>query len=169
MKQEIAKTRILPFSHFWARNSYYNTPCGALFLHWIVTAISIVFAPGGTAAPTLSVNIQTLLILVLAATLLPQAIALACLTANLGVMVLSWWPALDHRAGFIVLATATWGLLYWAVYVGMLPKLGYDIHSFPDEFLMDGTRMVTYRRIKAGFARRLEGWVLRRRGRNEEY
>ena len=68
-----------------------------------------------------------------------------------------------------MLATATWGLLYWAVYVGMLPKLGYDIHSFPDEFLMDGTRMVTYRRIKAGFARRLEGWVLRRRGRNEEY
>ena len=34
--------RILPFSEFWARNSRYDTPVGALILHWIFTALVIV-------------------------------------------------------------------------------------------------------------------------------
>lgn len=42
VKQEIAKLRILPFSQYWARESPYNTPVGALTLHWIFTAIVIV-------------------------------------------------------------------------------------------------------------------------------
>ena len=42
VKQEIAKKRILPFSEFWARNSRYNTPVGALILHWTFTALVIV-------------------------------------------------------------------------------------------------------------------------------
>ena len=42
VKQEIAKKRILPFSEFWARNSRYDTPIGALILHWIFTALVIV-------------------------------------------------------------------------------------------------------------------------------
>lgn len=42
VKQEIAKMRILPFSKFFARQSHYNTPVGALVLHWIVAATFIV-------------------------------------------------------------------------------------------------------------------------------
>jgi amino acid transporter len=42
VKQEIAKLRILPFSKFWARQSHYDTPVGALVLHWIVASCFIV-------------------------------------------------------------------------------------------------------------------------------
>lgn len=42
VKQEIAKLRILPFSQYWARDSPYDTPVGALTLHWIFTVIVIV-------------------------------------------------------------------------------------------------------------------------------
>lgn len=42
VKQEIAKLRILPFSKFWAKQSHYDTPVGALILHWIFTSIAIV-------------------------------------------------------------------------------------------------------------------------------
>jgi amino acid transporter len=45
VKQEIAKLRILPFSKFWARQSHYDTPVGALTLHWIVAALFIVSPP----------------------------------------------------------------------------------------------------------------------------
>lgn len=45
VKQEIAKLRILPFSKFWARQSHYDTPVGALFLHWIFASLVIVRAP----------------------------------------------------------------------------------------------------------------------------
>lgn len=46
VKQEIAKMRILPFSKFFARQSHYDTPVGALVLHWIVGAVFIVSLRG---------------------------------------------------------------------------------------------------------------------------
>lgn len=42
VKQEIAKLRILPFSKFFAHQSHYDTPVGALILHWFVAASFIV-------------------------------------------------------------------------------------------------------------------------------
>lgn len=45
VKQEIAKLRILPFSKFWAKQSHYDTPVGALILHWIFAALIIVRPP----------------------------------------------------------------------------------------------------------------------------
>ena len=42
VKQEIAKMRILPFSKFFAKQSHYDTPVGALVLHWVVGAAFIV-------------------------------------------------------------------------------------------------------------------------------
>jgi amino acid transporter len=45
VKQEIAKLRILPFSKFWAKQSHYDTPVGALVLHWIVAALFIILTP----------------------------------------------------------------------------------------------------------------------------
>jgi amino acid transporter len=47
VKQEIAKLRILPFSKFFARQSHYDTPAGALILHWFVAAAFIVGVFGG--------------------------------------------------------------------------------------------------------------------------
>ncbi|KAL7267445.1 hypothetical protein RUND412_009973 [Rhizina undulata] len=45
VKQEIAKKRILPWSKYWARNSPYGTPVGALTLHWIFTVVVVVATP----------------------------------------------------------------------------------------------------------------------------
>lgn len=45
VKQEIAKLRILPFSKFFARQSHYDTPVGALVLHWFIAASFIVSCP----------------------------------------------------------------------------------------------------------------------------
>lgn len=42
VKQEIAKLRILPFSKYFARQSHYDTPVGALVLHWFIAAVFIV-------------------------------------------------------------------------------------------------------------------------------
>lgn len=42
VKQEIAKLRILPFSKFFARQSHYDTPVGALIMHWLIAASFIV-------------------------------------------------------------------------------------------------------------------------------
>ena len=42
VKQEIAKLRILPFSKFFAHQSHYDTPVGALILHWFIAASFIV-------------------------------------------------------------------------------------------------------------------------------
>lgn len=53
VKQEIAKLRILPFSKFWAKQSHYDTPVGALILHWIFAALIIVRAPSLCSSPPL--------------------------------------------------------------------------------------------------------------------
>ncbi len=45
VEQEFAKQRILPFSKYWARNSPYGTPVGALTLHWLFTVILIFVTP----------------------------------------------------------------------------------------------------------------------------
>jgi amino acid transporter len=45
VEQEFAKQRILPFSKYWARNSPYGTPVGALTLHWAFTVILILATP----------------------------------------------------------------------------------------------------------------------------
>ena len=41
VEQEIARQKILPFSSYWARNSPYGTPVGALTFHWIFSVILI--------------------------------------------------------------------------------------------------------------------------------
>lgn len=49
VNQEFAKEGILPFSKFWASNKPFNAPAAALFLHWIVTVIILVAPPAGEA------------------------------------------------------------------------------------------------------------------------
>lgn len=41
VEQEIARQKILPFSSYWARNSPYGTPVGALTFHWFFSVILI--------------------------------------------------------------------------------------------------------------------------------
>lgn len=41
VEQEVARQKILPFSSYWARNSPYGTPVGALTFHWIFSVILI--------------------------------------------------------------------------------------------------------------------------------
>lgn len=41
VEQEVARQKILPFSSYWARNSPYGTPVGALTFHWFFSVILI--------------------------------------------------------------------------------------------------------------------------------
>lgn len=41
VEQEVARQKILPFSSYWARNSPYGTPVGALTFHWLFSVILI--------------------------------------------------------------------------------------------------------------------------------
>ncbi|KAI5851983.1 amino acid/polyamine transporter I [Tricharina praecox] len=96
--------------------------------------------------------------------------------AQLFVVILSWWPAPDEVEkrkeipSYVTPGVATgiiaFGLVYWMMFAKVLPALGYEVSSCPDE-LVDGSRIVTYKRYKTGFAKRCEEWwdtrVLRRR------
>jgi len=96
--------------------------------------------------------------------------------AQLFVVILSWWPAPEaverkkKIPSYVTPGVATgiiaFGIIYWAVFAKVLPAIGYEVSSCPDE-LVDGSRIVTYKRYKTGFAKRFEDWwdtrVLRRR------
>lgn len=202
VKQEIAKLRILPFSEFWARQSHYDTPMGALVLHWIVAALFIVVTPNNrndevyNLVTDLFVYGQTWMFIVVSMGVLalphtqpafrdwrPQMFSYRVLVGlvavfvllNLFVVVLSWWPApalVEARRHIPSIATPSvataiifFGILYWAVFAKLLPAVGYEVSSAPDE-LVDGSRVVTYRRHKTGFARRVDDWWRRKRGRS---
>lgn len=49
------------------------------------------------------------------------------------------------------------GLGYWGVFAKVMPWLGFHIDSAPDE-LIDGSRIVTYKRYKTGWAKRWSDW-----------
>lgn len=202
VKQEIAKLRILPFSEFWARQSHYDTPMGALVLHWIVAALFIVLTPDNrddevyNMVTDLFVYGQTWMFILVSLGVLalphtqpafrdwrPQMFSYRVLvtlvavfvTFNLFVIVLSWWPAsaaveAQKQIPTIVtpsVATAIifFGIVYWIVFAKLLPALGYEVSSAPDE-LVDGSRVVTYRRHKTGFAKRVDDYWRRKRGRS---
>jgi amino acid transporter len=193
VKQEIAKLRILPFSQFWARQSHYDTPSGALLLHWIVAALFIILTPNNrndevyNLVTDLFVYGQTwMFILVSLAVFALRAqplrgwtpalfrypvlvtIVAIYVPLNVFVLVLSWWPApkeLEEKEDIPSYATpgvatgiVAFGLLYWAVFAKVLPAIGYEVSSCPDE-LVDGSRVVTYKRHKTGLAKRAgERW-----------
>ncbi|KJZ79482.1 hypothetical protein HIM_00951 [Hirsutella minnesotensis 3608] len=47
--QELGREGILPFSRLWASNRPFNAPLAGLFLHWLVTAITVIAPPAGDA------------------------------------------------------------------------------------------------------------------------
>lgn len=124
VKQEIAKLRILPFSKFWAKQSHYDTPVGALILHWLFTALLILVLPNsdGDAAYNLATNLfiyaQNWVFILSSFALIairyssrfpnwePKLLpwkALLCIISvyiplNIGVIVLTWWPSHKEQA-----------------------------------------------------------------------
>lgn len=204
VKQEIAKLRILPFSEFWARQSHYDTPSGALLLHWIVAAIFIVVTPNNhndeayNLVTDLFVYGQTWMFIVVSLGVLalhhqsfrgwkpalfryPVLVTIIAIYVplNFFVLVLTWWPApkeVEKKKAIPSIATPSvatgiifFGLIYWVVFAKVLPALGYEVSSAPDE-LVDGSRIVTYKRHKTGFAKRADDWWNGRfgRGRRKE-
>jgi amino acid transporter len=200
VKQEIAKLRILPFSQFWARQSHYDTPSGALLLHWIVAALFIIFTPNNhndevyNLVTDLFVYGQTWMFILVSLAVFalrsqtsrawkpalfryPVLVTIVAVFVpfNLFVLVLSWWPPNVEKdiPSYVTPGVATgiiaFGLLYWVVFAKVLPALGYEVSSCPDE-LVDGSRIVTYKRHKSGFAKKAEEWwqdVFSRRRRDE--
>ncbi|KAI5802656.1 amino acid permease-domain-containing protein, partial [Pyronema domesticum] len=192
VKQEIAKLRILPFSEFWARQSHYDTPSGALFLHWIVAAIMIIVTPNNqnneayNLITDLFIYGQLWMFIVVSLGVLALhaqpyrqwapalfrwpilvTIIVIYVPLNLFLVVLSWWPApkeVEDRKDIPSIATPSvatgiicFGFLYWVGFAKVLPALGYEVLSAPDE-LVDGSRVITYKRHKTGFAKKVSEW-----------
>lgn len=83
---------------------------------------------------------------------------------NLFVIILTWWPPTEQgpitswatpgvATGIIVI-----GIIYWVIFAKIMPALGFHIDSEPDE-LVDGSRVVTYKRYKTGFAKKTSDWL----------
>lgn len=70
------------------------------------------------------------------------------ITSNVFIIVLIWWPSVTTIPSYIAPTVATgvlgFGVLYWVGFAKVLPALGYEIDSEPDE-LVDGSRVVTYK------------------------
>ena len=70
---------------------------------------------------------------------------------NTFIIVLIWWPHKTTIPSYVAPVVATsvlgFGVIYWFGFAKLLPALGYEIDSNPDE-LVDGSRVVTY---KVGF------------------
>jgi hypothetical protein len=67
---------------------------------------------------------------------------------NAFIIILIWWPSKTTIPFYVAPVVATsvlvFGAFYWFVFAGVLPALGYEIDSAPDE-LVDGSRVVIYR------------------------
>ncbi|KAI5781499.1 amino acid permease-domain-containing protein [Geopyxis carbonaria] len=191
VKQEIAKMRILPFSKFFARQSHYDTPVGALVLHWIVGALFIICTPSNKddAAYNLITDLfiygqNWMIILVTVGVVClryrrsfpnqwsPHMISwrvmltIICIYVplNLFIIILTWWPPTKQGVipSWVTPGVATgiivMGIIYWVIFAKIMPALGFHIDSEPDE-LVDGSRVVTYKRYKTGFAKKASDWV----------
>lgn len=67
---------------------------------------------------------------------------------NTFIIVLIWWPSPTTIPSYTAPVVATgvlgFGVIYWFCFAKLLPALGYEIDSQPDE-LVDGSRIVTYK------------------------
>ncbi|CAZ86234.1 unnamed protein product [Tuber melanosporum] len=84
------------------------------------------------------------------------------ITLNIFVIVLIWWPDPNAKiSSYVAPSVGTsvlgFGVLYWVGFAKILPALGYHIDSEPDE-LVDGSRVVTYKRYKTGPALVVADW-----------
>lgn len=83
-------------------------------------------------------------------------------TLNVFIIILIWWPSKtkdipSYVAPSVGTSVLAFGVLYWVGFAGILPALGYHIDSEPDE-LIDGSRVVTYKRYKTGPALAFADW-----------
>lgn len=95
---------------------------------------------------------------------------------NLFVIILTWWPPEASKQpsipSYVTPGVATGiiglGVVYWFVFSKIMPAMGFHIDSEPDE-LVDGSRVVTYKRYKTGWAKKMSEAVgkLKRRRRRD--
>ncbi|KAK4679769.1 hypothetical protein QC764_207030 [Podospora pseudoanserina] len=152
VNQELAKEGILPWSNFWASTKPFRTPAAALFLHWIVTVIVLVAPPPGPAYNFI-VNLYTypgawintmvaggLIYLQFKKsenwsspwrTWLPVTIVYLLLNIFLAITPFippnSDWNADGYpyyAFPLVGIAILLLGVVYWAVWTKLLPKLG---------------------------------------------
>lgn len=192
VEQEVARQKILPFSTYWARNSPYGTPVGALTFHWIFSVILILATPNrdpseGSAytlvtnlraygqawiAAAVAIGLATLHLhsrwaewkpLVLKTKSIVYCFVAFYVAFNIFIIVMIWYPPEKQGAinSYVTPGVSTaligFGILYWVVFAKVTPALGYQIEDEEEE-LADGTRWVTYKRYKTGFAASFDRW-----------
>lgn len=82
------------------------------------------------------------------------------ITSNVFIIVLIWWPSVSVIPSYIGPTVSTgvlgFGVIYWFGFAKVLPALGYEIDSEPDE-LVDGSRVVTYKVRKKEYDSDIDG------------
>nr|POE99551.1 high-affinity methionine permease [Quercus suber] len=175
VNQELAKEGVIPFPRFWASNWPFGSPGAGLLLHWIPSFLVILAVPFGDAYSfILDVEGYPASVIgffvVLALFWLRHAkselarpfrcwtpIALCYMAAQMFLIVapflrpsdgtgdtrLPYW--LSSVMGLVVLLG---GVLYWALWLKVLPALGKYSLVAQQEKLADGTNVVLYRKVR---------------------
>jgi amino acid transporter len=176
VNQELAKEGVIPFPKFWASTWPVGAPSAALFLHWIPSFIVIVALPFGDAYDFI-LDVEgypgsVIDMFVVAGFFwlrysqpqlkrpfrcwLPVAAFYAAAQAFL--IVTPWLrppggvgstPPLPYWLYIVVaISVLVPGVLYWVVWVKVLPAIGRYRLVPEHEYLKDGTAVVVYQKVK---------------------
>ncbi|KAK0619012.1 amino acid/polyamine transporter I [Immersiella caudata] len=175
VNQELAKEGILPYSSFWASMKPFKTPASSLFLHWIVTVIVLLAPPPGPAYNFI-VNLYTYpgawINAFVAGGLIylhynksenwsspwqtHVSVAFVYLLLNAFLAITPFIPPnSDWNAdgypyyAFPIVGTGVLflGVLYWALWTKVWPRLGGYIVVSERHIAEDGTEVVRYRNV----------------------
>ena len=175
VNQELAKEGILPFPRFFASNKPFNAPAASLFLHWIVTIIVLVAPPAGEAYEFI-VDLYTYpgawINTFVAAGLIYLhwnrekeqwdspwhswfIVNVIYMLSNIFLAVVPFIPPDVKSTSYpyyvfpvVGVGVLVLGVVYWAVWTKLLPRLGgYKVVS-ERKVLEDGGEVVRYRKVK---------------------
>ena len=177
VKQELAKEGIFPFSRFWASNKPFRTPAAAFILQWIVAMIFIVGPPAGdlySFVINLTSYQEAFMGTLVGSGLLYLRyrksenwtppfrthilFTVFFIFAHLVSVVVPFIPPREGKGIFqsipyyvfpmVGLSILLVGVIYWFVFVKVVPKLrGYKL-VVERETLSDGKEVVRYKRLK---------------------
>ncbi|KAF2834297.1 high-affinity methionine permease-like protein [Patellaria atrata CBS 101060] len=175
VNQEFAKEGLLPWSRFWASNKPFNSPAPALFLHWLVTVIVLVGPPAGPAYnfitdlytyPGAWINSFVAIGLIYLQynkkenwtspfhSYLPVTVLYFLLNVFLAIVPFIKPDGGSNVEGYpyyvfpvVGVGVLLLGVVYWAVWTKVLPRIGGYRIVGERKILEDGAEVVRYRKV----------------------
>jgi len=175
VNQELAKEGILPFPRFFASNKPFNAPAASLAIHWAITIIILVAPPAGEAYEFI-IDLYTYpgawINTFVAAGLIYLhwnrereqwdspwhsmfPVNVIYMLSNIFLAVVPFIPPDVQNTTYpyyvfpvVGVGVLVVGVVYWAVWTKLLPRLGgYKVVS-ERTVLEDGSEVVRYRKVK---------------------